>query len=330
MAEQRFVSSGVMPLSGVLVSEDGTEERFLSGLGILNENQAAGGVTTLTADAGSYAWTGQAATLLHNELISAEAGSYAWTGQDATLTKALLLGADAGSYVWTGQDATLIEPTVTTITAEAGSYAWTGSAAGLLHNEVLAADAGSYAWTGQDATLTVAIRLTAEAGSYAWTGSDASLLTAHVLSAEAASYIWTGSDATLTEPAAEAAATGGWLSPEQIKKLQAEDKRREEEQERRRTERREHAEQLRDEIERIFDGRPRVDPEPDPGIDAVETQAEPAQVAENRREDLQRLPVLQQDLSETLAAIAAIDEGLQNFSQQREEDELIEILLLAA
>ncbi len=42
MAEQWLIPSGVMPLSAVLIDEDGEEEYFIPGLGMFNEDQAAG------------------------------------------------------------------------------------------------------------------------------------------------------------------------------------------------------------------------------------------------------------------------------------------------
>ena len=41
MARQWFIPSGVMPLSGVMIDEDGTEEYFIPALGMFNEDQAA-------------------------------------------------------------------------------------------------------------------------------------------------------------------------------------------------------------------------------------------------------------------------------------------------
>lgn len=41
---------------------------------------------TLTAEAGSFTITGQAATLLHDRVLSAESGSFVITGGSATLT----------------------------------------------------------------------------------------------------------------------------------------------------------------------------------------------------------------------------------------------------
>ena len=43
MARQWFIPGSVMPLSGVMIDEDGTEEYFIPALGMFNEDQAAAG-----------------------------------------------------------------------------------------------------------------------------------------------------------------------------------------------------------------------------------------------------------------------------------------------
>lgn len=69
---------------------------------------AAGGAFTLTADAGSYAITGAAATLIAGRKITAAAGSYAITGAAADLTVDRIIIADSRSYLITGAAATLV------------------------------------------------------------------------------------------------------------------------------------------------------------------------------------------------------------------------------
>ena len=48
MAEQWFIPSGVMPLSGVMIDEDGEEEYFIPALGMFNEDQAAAEPSTIS------------------------------------------------------------------------------------------------------------------------------------------------------------------------------------------------------------------------------------------------------------------------------------------
>jgi hypothetical protein len=146
---------------------------------------SAGGAYTVTADAGSYALSGQAATLTKNSVLTADAGSYSLSGQAATLSwagaGAFTLTADAGSYALSGQNATLTwaSPGAYVLTADAGSYTMSGQSATLLKSNVLTAAAGAYSLSGQAATLSwaaaAAYTLTANAGSYILQGQSAVL-----------------------------------------------------------------------------------------------------------------------------------------------------------
>ena len=101
---------------------------------------------TLTADAGSYAYGGQASGTLYGPRLDAEAGSYAYGGQAAITAYGFRLVADAGSYAYAGLDTAL--RATRALTADAGAYAYDGMAAGLLTSRSLIADAGAYAYAG--------------------------------------------------------------------------------------------------------------------------------------------------------------------------------------
>lgn len=110
----------------------------------------------LTCDAGSYTYTGQAATLSLERKLACDTGAYAYTGQDATLQVRHSLVCDAGAYVYTGNDATL--QVRHSIVCDVGAYSYTGNDATLTYvpgvvNYTLACDSGSYAYTGNVATL---------------------------------------------------------------------------------------------------------------------------------------------------------------------------------
>jgi hypothetical protein len=89
----------------------------------------------VVADVGAYSLTGVAANLIKATpgafVITAEAGSYIWTGTDAY--RDLAFNAEAGVYNFTGQDASFVltEPTAYMITAGSGSYTWSGRSAAL-------------------------------------------------------------------------------------------------------------------------------------------------------------------------------------------------------
>lgn len=155
----------------------------------------------LSADSGSYALTGQAATTVRGLLESTSSGAYSVTGAAATTLKGtvLLAGASPGAYVITGLDATTIYASPNTvIVASPGSYDIAGVAATTAYGRLFSADLGSYVITGQALTTlyTKVYLLVADPGSLAFTGFAVTTVYfsggATVLSAEPGVYIVTG------------------------------------------------------------------------------------------------------------------------------------------
>lgn len=159
----------------------------------------AGPPRTMIADAGSYALTGQAATLRASRLMPADQGSYALTGQAANLLRGYPLAAEQGSYTLTGQAANLIA--ARQMAAAQGSYALTGQGANLLVGRLLQAAQGAYTLTGQDVTLAYTpvggYTLTAEQGSYVLSGQTVNLFVNRLLEANQGAYTLTGQQAQL-------------------------------------------------------------------------------------------------------------------------------------
>lgn len=158
---------------------------------------AGGGVFLLSADPGSYALTGQAATPLAARLLSLDAGSYAITGNAANLLRGAAIVASAGSYAIVGSAADVLA--TRTLTAAPGSYAVTGAAAQALAARLLTLDPGAYIVTGAAAELLAlgAYSLTAEPGVYQLTGAVANLLAGRLLDASSGVYLVTGRTAEL-------------------------------------------------------------------------------------------------------------------------------------
>lgn len=154
--------------------------------------------TVLSANSGAYVISGQAATLDYNQqrVLSANAGTYAVSGQAATLVKTNLLSANAGDYSVSGQDALLAIGKF--LGANAGSYSIGGQDANFLYNRAVSANAGSYVIDGQDASLIAIRALSANAGNYAITGQAADLFWSRAFTAESGSYEITGQPATLS------------------------------------------------------------------------------------------------------------------------------------
>lgn len=133
---------------------------------------------TLAADAGSFTYTGQTATLRVARKLVAGAGAFSFTGQTATLRVARKIGAAAGAYTLAGADAGLIySGSGARLTAEAGSYGLTGAAATLRVARRLAAASGSYVFSGGAATLT-------------YSGEAVSVTVGDVLTVPAQDRVW--------------------------------------------------------------------------------------------------------------------------------------------
>ena len=150
------------------------------------------GQASLTAEAGSFTLTGQAAGLRADRLLSAEAGSFTLSGQAAGLQAQRRMAAGTGAFDLTGQDAGL--RVTRRMTAEAGSFTLSGQSATLVRALRLTAGTGAFSLIGQDAALNVAgsSTLAAETGVFALGGQAAGLRAARRLAAEPGSFSLAG------------------------------------------------------------------------------------------------------------------------------------------
>ena len=109
---------------------------------------------TITAQAGSYAVTGQAATLSKGRLIVSSPGAYSATGQSVTLLRTKLVSAQAGSYGVAGQGATVLRSKQ--VVSLPGAYSITGFAADATVSSgarSLVALPGAYVVSGRNAII---------------------------------------------------------------------------------------------------------------------------------------------------------------------------------
>ena len=147
----------------------------------------------ITAAQGSYALTGQAATIEADRTLTLAQGTHTLTGQTTAILYGRTLALAQGSYTLTGYDA-ILDYLISTYTIEAaqGSYALTGQATALLASRIMVAAQGSYALTGQTALLLRGYPLRATQGSYALSGQATSLLASRLLTAAQGSFTLTG------------------------------------------------------------------------------------------------------------------------------------------
>lgn len=79
---------------------------------------APGGGYVISANNGTYAVTGQAATITKSRLLLGDFGVYTVAGQSATISKSILLSGNFGTYTVTGEQATIVvsgSPIIVTI-----------------------------------------------------------------------------------------------------------------------------------------------------------------------------------------------------------------------
>ena len=140
--------------------------------------------------------------------LSANAGSYAYSGAAAGLYVGRRLTADAAAYSVTGNDAVLSYSggvTHYTMTADAGSFVVSGGAASLIAGRKLVAAAGSYSVGGQTAAFARAYRLTADA-----TSDSVSLNAATLTYSGAGSLLWTPQTPGAASWVAQSAGPATW------------------------------------------------------------------------------------------------------------------------
>lgn len=182
-----------------------------------------GGSYTLTANSGSFALTGQSASLLANRRLSslngsfsltglgaalklgrslsAGSGAYNLSGQETGLRVSRLLTSGSGSFTLTGQNASLIYTLAGssyTLAANSGSFTLSGQQSNLRANRKLISNSGSFALAGQDAGLNRKYTLSPANGAFTVAGQDVSWQRSYVISADSGSFSLSASNAALS------------------------------------------------------------------------------------------------------------------------------------
>ncbi len=130
--------------------------------------------------------------------LSASAGSFALTGQAATINVSHTLTMSAGAFTLTGKaDAVSVGRP---LTASAGAFALTGRADATSWARNLALGVGTFTVTGEAATFGTGKGLAGSAGSFTVTGAALSASAGRFLAAGVGSFLVTGAQATFTIP----------------------------------------------------------------------------------------------------------------------------------
>lgn len=138
------VMSWSMATSGIRKSQSGYSIKGAS----------AGGVS-ITAESGTYTYTGSSAGLLATRILQANSGSYNYTGTDINLLRGFTLSANSGSYAYSGANVDLIFTPVGsfTLTADTGTYSYSGTDINFSRNHVIIASSGTYTYSGSDISI---------------------------------------------------------------------------------------------------------------------------------------------------------------------------------
>ena len=152
---------------------------------------------TMTAAAGTFAFTGRAADLNAGRYLSLSKGSFTLSGKAVGLAQGYLLTAAQGSFSLSGKVAGLSAGRY--LSAVQGSFTVSGKVAGLSVSRLITAAQGSFSLSGYAATLTYTSdkTLTANKGSFTVSGKDADLLALRTMSAAQGGFTVTGRDAGL-------------------------------------------------------------------------------------------------------------------------------------
>lgn len=163
-------------------------------------NEAAGAAESITADAGSYAYTGTDTPIIADFKETVLSASYSISGTTTPIVAGFNITSDTTSYSISGTDINLRADF--NASSENGSYSISGTVIPLSAALNIIANAGSYVYTGTDVTLVDPVSgdtLIAEIGNYTYTGTSINLLIVASMTVNAGSYIITGTDVNLIQ-----------------------------------------------------------------------------------------------------------------------------------
>lgn len=171
-----------------------------NGVRLRQDAPDSGGAYSITALHGTYALSGQTASLLKTKLIVASNGTYSLSGQTAILSRNRNLTATNGTYSLAGQSATVLRSKA--VVASSGTYALTGQNATVLRSKLVTVSQGTYSLTGQNATVSRNRLVTPSHGVYSLSGQSVDITFTpatvnYTLTAEYGTYAVSGFDSQL-------------------------------------------------------------------------------------------------------------------------------------
>lgn len=177
----------------------GTDAAMRSGVAYGQDSADAPTGYTLTADAGTFALTGQDVALKRGLKLPLTQASFALTGQDVAFAVTRRLVASPGAFVLTAFDVALKR--ALRLSMQQASFALTGSALDVVRGGSIVLDPATFTLAGQAVGLTAAHRVTLAAGLYSLTGVNAALRYSQgfELALEAGVFTLNGGPSTATQ-----------------------------------------------------------------------------------------------------------------------------------
>lgn len=145
---------------------------------------------SMTADAGTFTFTGQSAALEQGYDLPAANATFTYSGQAALLERGYVMAAAQATFSYAGQ-AALLERGYNLVAGQT-TFSYTGQAAILALGRALAAAAGSFGYSGQAVNLVRSIVSQASSGAFTYSGQIALLTLARILTAGPGTYSYTG------------------------------------------------------------------------------------------------------------------------------------------
>ena len=190
------VGYGVKATAGVTGTTTGTVTSS-AGASVTFSLQSAPTSFNLTADKGTYSFTGNAATLARAAVLASSSGNFIETGNAASLSHGFSLASSAGAFNQDGNNAALVVARL--VTGSTGIFSFTGNAATFTKttaSKTLLADAGAFTSTGNDAGFNLSRKLTSSTGAYSETGNAAGLQATRKATAASGAFTFTGNATT--------------------------------------------------------------------------------------------------------------------------------------
>ena len=188
---------GVKTTAGATGTTTGTLLISSSNASITFSLQSAPTSFNLTADTGTYSFTGNAATLARAVVLASSSGNFIETGNAASLNRGFNLASSAGVFNEDGNNAALVVARL--VTGSTGVFSFTGNAATFTKttaSKTLLADIGAFISTGNDAGFNFSRKLTSSTGAYSATGNAAGLQATRKATAAAGAFTLTGNATT--------------------------------------------------------------------------------------------------------------------------------------